>query len=191
MRGGRNTLPVVRDPLSEENFSATGVQSAVLQLVDIQRHHFTLLQALQHYEIELLERHAGDAAMVRDVRLQVRTVRLELERHSSLSALAMCEARVRLDYQKRCRKRFKDAVSRALRNLHQTRGQRVRWDELLDVWKIHQLEPANRRVVGELKSAYHYRHWLAHGRYWPLPQTFTYGQVYRVVEAFLGITGLS
>ena len=181
---------MVRVPLSVDVLSETGVQSPVLRLVDIQQYHFTLLQALDHYETGLLEQHTGNAAMIRNVRLSLRTIRLELERHSSLSALAMCEARVRLDYQKRCRKRFKDAVSRALRDLYQARGRQVRWDDLLDVWKSHQLEPASRLVIGELKSAYHYRHWLAHGRYWPLSQTFTYGQVYRVVEAFLDLAGL-
>ena len=181
---------MVRVPLSVDAFSEASVQSPVLRLVDIQRYHFTLLQALDHYETGLLEQHAGDDAKIRDVRLPLRSIRLELDRQSSLSVLAMCEARVRLDFQKRCRKRFKDAVSKALRDLYQTRGRQVRWDDLLNVWKSHQLEPANRRVIGELKSAYHYRHWLAHGRYWPLSQTFTYGQVYRVVEAFLDLAGL-
>ena len=181
---------MVRVPLSADACSEAAVQLPVLRLLDIQQYHFTLLQALDHYETGLLEQHTGNGTMIRNVRLTLRSIRLELERHRSLSALAMCEARVRLDYQKRCRKRFKDAVSRAFRDLYQVRGRQVRWDDLLDVWKSHQLDPASRRVIGELKSAYHYRHWLAHGRYWPLPQTFTYGQVYRVVEAFLDLAGL-
>lgn len=92
---------MVRVPLSVDVLSETGVQSPVLRLVDIQQYHFTLLQALDHYETGLLEQHTGNAAMIRNVRLSLRTIRLELEQHSSLSALAMCEARVRLDYQKR------------------------------------------------------------------------------------------
>ena len=113
---------MVRVPLSVDAFSEAAVQSPVLRLLDIQQYHFTLLQALDHYEIRLLEQHTGNGTMIRNVRLTLRSIRLELERHSSLSALAMCEARVRLDYQKRCRKRFKDAVSRALRDLYQVRG---------------------------------------------------------------------
>ncbi len=139
---------MVRVPLSSETFSETGLQLSVLRLVDIQQYHFTSLQALDHYETRQLQLHTGNAAMIRNVRLVLRTIRLELERHSSLSALAMCEARVRLDYQKRCRKRFKDAVSRALRDLYQVRGRQVRWDDLLDVWKSHQLDPASRLVIG-------------------------------------------
>lgn len=69
-------------------------------------------------------------------------------------------------------------------------GTNARWDSLLDIWKFNQSDFDDRRIVSELKSAFHFRHWLAHGRYWPQKQTFTYGQVYRIVEAFLFLAQL-
>ena len=92
-----------------------------------------------------------------------RRLREELEREVVLAMLASFEAEVRLDYQDRLRRRRKDRISKGFRELAQSYGDRVRFDDILKIW----------RALGVAKQAFtrlghyrKYRHWLAHGRYW-------------------------
>jgi hypothetical protein len=44
------------------------------------------------------------------------------------------------------------------------------------------------KVIGDLKGAFKYRHWLAHGRYWEpkLGQKYDYYSVYILAESIFG-----
>ncbi len=108
---------------------------------------------------------------------------------SAMMVLASIEAAFRVDYLRRCYAKHRDRLSRTLRELYQDKGARVSLsDDLLDVWKNHGSVPA--RLVGDIRSAFGYRDWLAHGRYWvpKLGRQYDFASVYnlaREVEAAL------
>ena len=108
---------------------------------------------------------------------------------SAMTVLASIEASFRVDYLRRCYAKYRDRLSRALYTLYQDKGPRVSLSEdLLEVWKDHGAVPA--RLVGDIRSAFGYRDWLAHGRYWvpKLGRQYDFASVYnlaRDVEAAL------
>jgi hypothetical protein len=89
----------------------------------------------------------------------------EVDLTSCLAALASVEAAFRIDYLQRCYRRGKDPVSRALRNIYRAKRE---WasleDEIFGAWVAN--FPGSRAIIGELRGAFKFRHWLAHGRYW-------------------------
>jgi len=107
----------------------------------------------------------------------------ETELRSSLAILAAVEAAFRVDYQLRAKQRAKDPLSRDFRAIYKLRQERARFDEdLLDPWTRHY--PLFRSLIGELRGALHFRHWLAHGRYWkrPVHGRFDYLSLYDLAE---------
>jgi len=90
----------------------------------------------------------------------------ESDLRSALVVLTSLEASFRVDFDVRCRKRLKDDLSVHFREVDQTRKKAVRLDEdILEGWKKH--EPlASPGLIGDLRGAFKFRHWLAHGRYW-------------------------
>ena len=95
------------------------------------------------------------------------------------------EAAFRIDYLQRCYRRGRDDVSRAFRNLHNNKGRRVSLEgDILAAWL--QNSNVSRQVIADLKRAFKYRHWLAHGRYWnPRFRKLDYEEVYMLAEATL------
>ena len=91
----------------------------------------------------------------------------EIERDACLNLLAAIEALFRLDYAIRCEEKDKTELSRQFRELFAEYQYRLPLeDSLFEVWKK---EPSIKRsIISNLKSAFKYRHWLAHGRYWTL-----------------------
>ncbi len=89
----------------------------------------------------------------------------ELNLTSSLSLLAALEAVFRIDYLQRNYKRKKDALSVACRDIYKEKQTKASLEnDILDAWMAN-TEGAN-QLISELKGAFKYRHWLAHGRYW-------------------------
>jgi hypothetical protein len=90
---------------------------------------------------------------------------LEVNTSTALTLLTALEAAFRIDYLERARRRKKDALSRAFRQLYGKKELRASLeDEILEAWKIHWNVP--RQIIGDLRGAFKFRHWLAHGRYW-------------------------
>ena len=88
----------------------------------------------------------------------------ELYNSTALTMLAAIEAHIRVDFLQRCYKRDRDKLSRAFRDLYKKYGSNIpSLNEILKLWKKSISRPA---VVSELRSAFNFRHWLAHGRYW-------------------------
>ncbi len=108
---------------------------------------------------------------------------------SAMMVLASIEAAFRVEYLRRCYAKYRDRLSRTLRTLYETKGARVSLsDDLLEAWKNH--GEMNARLVGDVRSAFGYRHWLAHGRYYvaKLGRQYDFASVYnlaREVEAAL------
>jgi hypothetical protein len=88
----------------------------------------------------------------------------ESEVRSTFTILTSLEASFRIDFELRCKKRLKDDLSRYFRNVKKRKAM-VRLDEdILEGWKRYTSAPA--RVISDLRGAFHFRHWVAHGRYW-------------------------
>jgi hypothetical protein len=110
----------------------------------------------------------------------------ETELRSCFIVLASLEAALRIDYLLRSSGKKKDPLSKDFRGLFNHRGKRASLDEdILDLWIRH--HPSLKRLVGELRSALRFRHWLAHGRYWEpkLGRKFDYAGVYLLAELVL------
>ena len=101
-------------------------------------------------------------AKIRDCR----KLRLKEARTASATmVLAAIEASFRVDYLLRNSLRKKDKLSRAFRDLYKEKQCRVSLsDDILQAWLDHSdVKPA---LVGDIRAAFNYRNWLAHGRYW-------------------------
>lgn len=100
-----------------------------------------------------------------------------------MTVLASIEATLRVDYLQRCYRRGRDQLSRSFRYLYQTKGKEVSLlNDLLDIWKIH--GRMTQRLAGDIRSAFGYRHWLAHGRYYVanLGRVYDFASVYNLAR---------
>jgi hypothetical protein len=89
----------------------------------------------------------------------------ETELRSSLATMGRIEAAFRTDYLVRCQERKRDRLSRLFRGLYNQKQNKVSLeDEIFEVWQ-HE-HPELKAIVGHLRGAFKFRHWLAHGRYW-------------------------
>ncbi len=89
----------------------------------------------------------------------------EVEKDACLNLLACIEAKFRLDYIIRCEKRYKDSISRKFREYFSDYQYRISLeDTILEEWK--NIPEVNASIISNIKGAFKYRHWLAHGRYW-------------------------
>lgn len=107
----------------------------------------------------------------------------EADAASSMMVLASIEAAFRVEYLRRCFEKRKDSLSRELRDLYRDKGQSVSFsDDLLDVWRSHGAMSAN--LIGEIRGAFGYRHWLAHGRYYvpKLGRQYNIESVYNLAQ---------
>jgi hypothetical protein len=117
---------------------------------------------------------------------QLASVSEENEKLVSMSLLSAIEAAFRIDYLQRCYKRKSDSLSRIFRQIHQEKGPRASLeDDIFDTWGTHSSAP--KQVVSDLKSAFKYRHWLAHGRYWTpkLGRKYDYFSIYTLGQTVL------
>lgn len=108
----------------------------------------------------------------------------ETSLRSMLVTLASMEASFRVDYQSRCDKKLKDNLSRAFRKIYKKRQNNVALDEeIFEAWRTHVIE--SKALIGELRTAFKLRHWLAHGRYWQpkFGRTFDFDLVYDLAIA--------
>lgn len=107
----------------------------------------------------------------------------ELERTSSLTLLSSLEAKLRIDYLKRCYQKAKDDLSKDFRTIYKQKSHRASLEEdILETWKKHY--PENKLLISELLGALKYRHWLAHGRYWTpkFGRKYDYSYIYYLIE---------
>ena len=168
--------------------SLSGAHLAANQVAE---HHAVVEEALHFYYTDASPGFETRFAFyTEDEVLAERDERLyEAGAASAMMVLASIEAAFRVDYLQRCYARYRDRLSRALRDLYQDKGPRVRLSEdLLEAWKNHGDMTA--RLVGEIRSAFGYRDWLAHGRFYvaKLGRQYDFASVYnlaRDVEAAL------
>ena len=105
-----------------------------------------------------------DQEIVEEMQIQLS----EVEKDASLTILACVEAKFWIDYIIRCEKRYKDVISKKFREIFIE--YRVSLEEnILEEWK--NLPEVGSSIISEIKGAFKYRQWLAHGRYWTYKST--------------------
>jgi|SRR6266581_2148127 len=105
----------------------------------------------------------GDLTSEVNAKLEQRLA--EIDMASALTVLSALEAVFRIDYLQRCYRKERDPLSRAFRDLHKRKQTRVRLEtEIFDIWKEY--TDVEAKLIGDLRGAFNFRHWLAHGRYW-------------------------
>jgi len=160
------------------------------QNVDIQSHalyHEDLEQSLKLYfsaEAGSFDfRFAGYEPAEVDAELGARLAELELA--STLTVLSAVEAAFRIDYLLRCDLKKKDPLSMVFRETYKKKRHWAHLEEdILDVWKIY--TDGSAKLIGDLKGAFKFRHWLAHGRYWVYAgQKYDYVTIYALAASAL------
>ncbi len=113
----------------------------------------------------------------------------ETNRNSSLAMLIAIERAFRVDYEYRYRKKVKGNLFKAFRNIHKSGRRKVRLDEdIFEAWKQNVAE--SKQLIGELRGAFKFRHWLAHGEYWELKgNKYDFDSLYDIAEAVLSTFG--
>jgi hypothetical protein len=154
-------------------------------ILDIAEYHNDVLASLKMYFSQLAPSVA--ASFVGRLPHEVLASRVEeTDFRSAMAILSTLEAAFRVDYEYRCQKRMKDDVSRAFRAIHKLRKSRVGLEEdIFEVWKEN--STASRQLIGELRGAFKFRHWLAHGRYWEpkLGRKYDFNFIYSLADDVL------
>jgi hypothetical protein len=106
---------------------------------------------------------------------------LETDMRSGLAVMASVEAAFYLDYGWRRKAKKTDAVSMAFRKY---RRKNARLDEdIWGTWKTHY--PAMGPLISQLRGAFNFRHWLAHGRYWTMGKRYEFQDLYLLADSVL------
>ncbi len=108
----------------------------------------------------------------------------ETSLRSSLAILTWIEAAFHLDFRYRCRTRLKDNLSRAFRAMYKRKPDYVSLEkDIFAAWSSNVSGPY--LLVGELRSAFRFRNWLAHGRYWTpkLGRIYNFESLYLLADA--------
>lgn len=168
------------------NFNRVAFSDDNLDLAEISQHHNDIDASVRSYFLptapSVSVRFAGCTG--HQIELEMVALLLEHERNTSMNILAALEAAFRVDFLQRCYRKRKDNLSRALRNMHSMKGTRVSMeDDILQAWKDHTSVSA--KIISDLRGAFKYRHWLAHGRYWQpkLGQKYDYHGLYILAES--------
>jgi hypothetical protein len=158
----------------------------MLSLEEIAAYHEDVVSCLKYYFNELsaysAERFFAYTPDERAKELRRRVEETSLR--SILIVLASVEARFRVDYEDRCRYRLKDNLSRSFRAIYKNRKRKVKLEQdIFEAWKTHRAE--SRLRIGELRTAFKFRHWLAHGRYWQpkIGRNFDFESVFDLAAA--------
>jgi hypothetical protein len=119
-----------------------------------------------------------------DVRQELKSRIEESETRSALVLLTRLEASFKVDFDIRCKKRKKDPLSRHFREVEKKRKKRVHLvEDILEGWKVHHSELF--RQIGDLPSAFKFRNWVAHGRYWEPGRKYDFAYVHVIAKAII------
>jgi hypothetical protein len=110
----------------------------------------------------------------------------ETDQRSAFFVLAWVEAAFRVDYDWRCQKKMKDDLSRIFRGINKNKKTNVRLDEdIFEAWIEN--SAGSRELIAQLRAAFRFRHWVAHGRYWlpKLGRKYDFNFVYSLADEVL------
>ncbi|MBF0171940.1 MAG: hypothetical protein HQL83_00695 [Magnetococcales bacterium] len=116
----------------------------------------------------------------------------EMDKLIILDLFTALEGHVRADFDDRVRQRKRDSLSKSYRLIEKSGNNQGRtpFEDLFVSWKEHR--SACGSYVGRIKGLWHFRNWLAHGRWWvtkkgPMPDV---NNVKRSVEGVLNCLGI-
>ena len=147
-------------------------------LADIAEYHNDVLASLRLYFS--VGRRPGEIAPELTARIE------ETDLRSAFALLTRLEAAFRMDYEYRCEKKKKDDLSRALREIYKRHGIMASLsNEIFEAWK--QNSTGTGQIIGDLRGAFRYRDWFAHGRYREpkLGRKYDYSYVFLLAENVL------
>lgn len=112
---------------------------------------------------------------------------VRIEQQSTAALVACLEAYFRIDYLTRKKKNLKDHLSRRLIKVFNQRKRKASlMEDIVKTWlKNGSLTHAD---YTRIDKAFKFRHWIAHGQYWPLKMsdvTSDYYEVATIVEAIM------
>jgi hypothetical protein len=116
-----------------------------------------------------------------------REIESELDIMAALNVMSAIESALRVDFLKRVYDRKKDGLSRHFRAVFRKSGHRVSLEEdILEGWALNY--SALSGLIGDLRGAFKFRHWIAHGRYWvpKLGRKYEFADVYALAEQVHG-----
>lgn len=157
-----------------------------LDLQNISIHHLDIESSLkQYFKSKSEERFTGYTE--KEISNELLRRKSELSHTSCLSLLAALEAVFRIDYLQRNYNKKKDSLSREFRAIYKKKSTKASLeDDILDAWKEN--THGTSQLISDLKGAYKYRHWLAHGRYWQPKMgrsNYDYESIYELTELIL------
>lgn len=164
-----------------------------LSLKEIWNHRTDIQAALRFYfdpgSPGFQDRFFGETLEVIAERLRTRLQ--EADQQSLLVLLSSVEAAFRLDYEIRVERKATDDLSRSFITLYAQQGKRARLDsELFENWK--KVSDLHKQAVGHLRSAFKFRDWMAHGRYWqPASGRYEFEPVYDLALQISALMGFS
>jgi hypothetical protein len=172
---------MARAPLARiTDFSIEDIANYHLDAESALRTYFSSLSS-PYFPVRFFGYSGSDLRTELDNRLE------ETDLRSALAVLARLEAAFRTDYEQRCLRRRKDSISRSFRNLYRERKLQVSLEtEIFGIWRTH--SPTSPNIVSELRGAFKFRHWLAHGRYWTpkLGRRYDYNDIFTLANITLG-----
>ncbi|MDR3517225.1 MAG: hypothetical protein P4M00_15560 [Azospirillaceae bacterium] len=106
----------------------------------------------------------------------------ETDIRSALVVMARIEAAFRIDYKERCMRKMSDDISIEFRKLFKNSGEKARLDE--DIWNMwcEKSDPSVRVIISQLRSAFRFRHWIAHGRHWNVGNRYDFQDIYLLAD---------
>ncbi len=103
-----------------------------------------------------------------------------------MTVMASLEAAIRVDYLTRVYERRKDELSKAMRALHQEKANKAKLEnDILTLWQ--DCTTISKGLIGQVKGAFKYRHWIAHGRYWTpkIGRAYDFDTLYALADTFV------
>ena len=79
---------------------------------------------------------------------------------------------------------MKGELFKAFRAIHKSGRQNVRLDDIFDAWK--KTVPESKRLIGEMRGAFKFRHWLAHGERWEMRARYDFESLYDIAANVFG-----
>jgi hypothetical protein len=104
----------------------------------------------------------------------------ELEHLVSFDLISATEGTLRADFFSKVFDKDKSDLGREFRAIYKAKGNKVSLEEdIIESWKSN--NPETKSDFGNLQGLLHYRHWLAHGRYWDI---YKKGRIYKADETY-------
>lgn len=104
----------------------------------------------------------------------------ELEHLVSFDLISATEGTLRADFFNKVFAKDKSNLGREFRKLYKEKGNKISLElDIIEGWKSN--HPETKSDFGDLLGLLHYRHWLAHGRYWDI---YKKGRIYWADETY-------